>query len=140
MKRLPFLLCALLAGSGADAAWITVQNTTCTASNTIIDLGNGVYPMPSPDRTHTFVVPGPSNGMLAVPSDGQRLAVAVCRQLPSPAADCFALIAEVGVTTPFPIPDTAEPGNNLWIVIDAPAGAQATGCGPYTLSVFDNGD
>lgn len=140
MKRLPYLLCALLAHSGAHAAWITVEDTTCTASNSIVDLGNGVYAMPNPDRTHTFVVPGGSNGQLVIPGNGQRLALAVCRQAPSPAADCFALVAEAGVTTTFPIPDTAEPGNGLWIVVDAPAGSLPANCGAYTLRVFDNGD
>jgi hypothetical protein len=139
MKRLPIALYTLFAASTANAAWITVNDTTCTASNSIVDLGNGVYPLYGLDRTHTFVVPGASNGNFFVPSGAQRLAVAICRQPPTPAADCFALVAEPGISVPFPIPPP-ETTNNLWIVVDTPDLTQPTNCGPYELRVFDNGD
>jgi len=128
---------ALLYAGGAAAQYGTSTGTTCGFPSTINDLSSGVYQLLGSDVTYP-VQQYYGTATLTADASGPPLVLAVCKDPPSPTADCLALEAAPGVPTTLSYtPTRPNTSTNIWIVVDAlqPAGSATPACGSYTVMI-----
>lgn len=128
---------ALLLAAGSAVASESFPGTTCGFPSSVSDLSGGAYQLPGRDRTYAWLTYS-GEAALQVSETSAPLVLAVCRDPPSPTADCTAIEIAPGSsqqlnlrpTRPFAFP-------NIWIVVDSlrpvDSASPPPDCGDYVL-------
>lgn len=130
------VLAFLLAGSAA-AQLGSFTGTTCGLPSAVNDLSSGVYQLLGGDVTYP-IRQFYGTATLTAGSSGPSLVLTVCKDPPSPTADCVAVEATPGTPTSVGyVPTRPNTSTNIWIVVDAQQapGSETQICGSYTLTI-----
>jgi hypothetical protein len=126
----------LLLAAGSAAASESFPGTTCGFPSSVSDLSGGAYQLPGRDRTYAWMVHS-GQASLQVNQTSPPLVLAVCRDPPSPTADCTAIEVAPGFSQQLNLRPTRPFGSpNIWIVVDSlqPVGSTSPpDCGEYLL-------